>query len=456
DGTGGFADVTASDLPYSGLRFRGSLANSLALSDLDGDGDLDALTRMSLPGQGSQVRLLENDGSGAFTDASKRTLPSELLTNQSSGSLVVLDANGDGFDDFIQHSPPRLFLNDGSGKFDETPTSSLPASQLGDNFVPIGDVDLDGDEDLLQRIASGAVVLRNNGNGVFTPGPGSPDLALGPLLHLVEAIDIDGDRAPDLIFSNLFSRTWVLKNDGTGFFTDESSLRCPDPDFGPHGLKAGDFDGDGDQDLLLATQVASGTRLYFNDGSGVFQDVTAAQLPVAAADPVASIVVGDIDDDGDLDALLSGSRALINDGQGRFASSAPLGVDVVARPLLGAAFGDLDRDGDLDLFAGVGHMMTLRNMTRQVTWRSLPRLGQPLTLDVYGTPGASYTLLARNVSPAASPWRAIQGGMLDADGRATYARRIPADPVLVGMRLRAVALVDGRLTNLEPVTVSGL
>lgn len=120
-----------------------------------------------------------------------------------------------------------------------------------------------------------------------------------------------------------------------------------------------DYDGDGDADLLLLNGAAwdgSSTAtqaLYANDGSGSFEDVTAA----AGLDLVMQamgVAVGDIDADGDPDLYLSGvadERLLRNDG-GRFVDiTEAAGIQRDAeRWATSAAFFDADRDGDLDLF----------------------------------------------------------------------------------------------------------
>jgi hypothetical protein len=132
----------------------------------------------------------------------------------------------------------------------------------------------------------------------------------------------------------------------------------------------GDFDGDGDLDLAMTGLNSSGvptTRIYQNNGGGVF-----AQLPVTLAPVFAGQVTwADYDNDGDLDLLVTGvtsastagvamTRLYQNQGGGTFAQIAHPFPDCY----LGAAsWADYDNDGKIDLVlcgtttgGGLGHL----------------------------------------------------------------------------------------------------
>ncbi len=128
-----------------------------------------------------------------------------------------------------------------------------------------------------------------------------------------------------------------------------------------------DYDNDGDQDLILVNssywpdhdyEQALGnpvTRLYSNDGSGRFSDVT-EQAGLALSSYGMGVAVGDIDNDGWTDVYITtlGQNRLYRNEQGRFVDiTASAGVAGTLHDWsMAALFFDYDNDGDLDLYAG--------------------------------------------------------------------------------------------------------
>lgn len=117
-------------------------------------------------------------------------------------------------------------------------------------------------------------------------------------------------------------------------------------------VAAGDYDNDGDVDLLV-----SGVVLFENDGSGIFTDATAA----AGLGGVGGNggLFADIDNDGDLDvftmvnSLAEYDRIFVNNGDGTFIDVTDTAIAEADRDLLpteGAAFADVNGDGFLDLY----------------------------------------------------------------------------------------------------------
>ena len=140
------------------------------------------------------------------------------------------------------------------------------------------------------------------------------------------------------------------------------------------GVDAGDFDNDGDEDLFTTVLTGEGSTLYVNDGTGLFEDRSAAAGVRAASLPYTGWGAGwlDADNDGrldllsvnglvwqDLDALgpdnpypyQQRNQLLRNAGDGRFEdvtarAGAAFDAAAISR---GAAFGDVDNDGDVDV-----------------------------------------------------------------------------------------------------------
>ena len=176
--------------------------------------------------------------------------------------------------------------------------------------------------------------------------------------------DVDGDGDLDAITAGGASfkdqQTRLYINNGVGLFVDDTTGRIPPDDDVSFAAVLGDLDGDGDLDIMVGN--ARHNRLYLNDSTGTFSDATATHLPVQEHETRA-IALGDVDGDGDLDALLGHcttwsrtpdpqDRLYLNDGNGVFtdvmASQLPADADRTAA----VALGDIDGDGDLDALFG--------------------------------------------------------------------------------------------------------
>ncbi len=372
-------------------------SNAVALGDVDGDGDLDALVGNGSGAAHLVPHLFINQGGAMFTDETLQ-IPG-IFGEFQDVSLVDVDADGDldailaneGFHD------DQLYLNQGNGTFVST-TGQLPGTES--SVVTILDSDGDGDPDVLLD----GTLAENDGNGFFTISAQTM-----PHLLVIEdtaAADIDGDGDQDLLVANDWETTQMLLNDGNGSFLDVSgewpkasrfseAVDAGDVDgdgdidlffgrewganelllndgtgefeFSPNALPHGhertrsvdfaDFDGDGDLDLFFTNGSFSGgypaepDRLYLNNGNGVFLDAT-AQLP-NVVEHSREADLGDIDGDGDIDILVAvydgPERLYLNDGSANFSDHSANFPSPTATSL-DAHLVDIDQDGDLDAY----------------------------------------------------------------------------------------------------------
>ncbi|MGI4871713.1 MAG: FG-GAP-like repeat-containing protein, partial [Janthinobacterium lividum] len=337
----------------------GSNSFSVAVGDVDGDGDLDMLTAN---GGDNTVSVRLNDGAGNFTAPAINPNPAVGFNPK---SIAVGDVDGDGDLDLLTANSGTnivsVRLNDGTGNFTPPATNPSPAVGSGPLSVALGDVDGDGDLDLLTaNYLNNTVSVRlNDGTGNFTPPATNPDPAVGSNPTSVAVGDVDGDGDLDMLTANASDNTVSVRlNDGTGNFTPPATNPNPAVGSSPNSVALADVDGDGDLDLLTANGNfgSSGTvSVRLNDGTGNFTPPATNPNPAVGSYPQ-SLAVGDVDGDGDLD-LLTANRGdntvsvRLNDGTGNFAALAANASPGVGSSPTGVALGDVDGDGDLDLLA---------------------------------------------------------------------------------------------------------
>jgi hypothetical protein len=186
----------------------------------------------------------------------------------------------------------------------------------------------------------------------LNPGPAFSDARNGS----IASGDIDNDGDIDIVISGRDGnqlKTTLYANDGFGNFTIVQGISLVAVEFGDN--EFADVDQDGDLDLLISganTQPVYFTNLYLNDGQGVFtlRQNTPFE-PVSSGD----VEFGDIDNDNDLDLMIVGydiqgngfSKLYQNDGLGNFNELTNSNFEAAKAGSI--AFFDFDGDGDNDL-----------------------------------------------------------------------------------------------------------
>lgn len=326
---------------------------SAATADFDGDSNLDIVT-ISIEA-GSHLRYLKGDGTGAYRDASASRFPSTVSDGH---TLRHGDVDHDGDEDLlvIRGGPSLLLLNDGSGHFIDVSATHLAPDVTTSIDVLLGDVNGDGLTDLIWlKTGTGGQQNRLSigiGFGRFQDATGQlPTIADATLCGSFG--DLDGDSDLDLFIGN-GNRNQLYENDGTGHFTDVTATNLALHLAATWVSRLVDVDGDSDLDLF--TVDSDGPQLYENDGTGVLALVTTTKIPLLSTS-VSSGDLADVDGDGDVDALLGGQGTnpallqpvlLLNDGTGRFlnVTGTPLRDDHHSMGEIQLV--DLDGDADLD------------------------------------------------------------------------------------------------------------
>ena len=280
NGNGTFAaPVTVS---FSGTIFS---ASSVALGDYDGDGDLDAAATVGF-GVGT-VAILTNDGVGNFSASAS------FATNSNSGSSDVeaadIDADGDldllVSKDFFQ-SDIVVLQNNGSGSFSNIGTVTVGGAP---SSVTTGDVNGDGNLDIVAGVAGGISVAAGNGNGTFAAQSSFSGPAFFQAANDVGIADFDNDGDNDIVNIAFSSRLELYVNDGTGTFNSAFEFADPANAFGTD-LAIADFDNDGDPDVAGARgQSSTASSVFLNSGVAV----NAASVTVQLSSPAASTVTVD-------------------------------------------------------------------------------------------------------------------------------------------------------------------
>jgi hypothetical protein len=362
----------------------GTFGMGAAAGDFDNDGRQD----LYVTGYGSNI-LYRNNGDGTFADVTQKA---GVAAPGWSTCAVWFDYDKDGRLDLFVSSfvlynkemscgnnrlgqkyyciprvfkpqPSRLFHNNGNGTFSDVSKESGISDSPGKSFgVTATDVNNDGLTDLF--VANDTMpnfLFINKGNGKFEEAGlasgvaysegGSPRSGMG-----VDATDYDGDGWQDLFVANIDQELFSLyRNQKDLTFIDEPGEIAPATRLlSGWGLKFFDYDNDGDPDLFLANghpddmvetlttrvKYKEPLLMFENTGKG-YRDVSAQSgAAFTKTYPARGLSVGDYDNDGDLDVLISnnGEAPLLlrNDGGNR---NNWLGLQLVSTKSNSAAVG---------------------------------------------------------------------------------------------------------------------
>jgi enediyne biosynthesis protein E4 len=304
-----------------------------AFLDYDNDGWLDVILltgrRFQNTPSGAIIRLYHNNRDGTFTDV---TAKSGLGRSVWAFGITVGDYDNDGFDDvFITcWGQNLLFHNNGDGTFTDVSQSSGIGKYLGKAWgVVATDLNNDGRMDLfVANDTTANFLFMNRGNGKFEEiaalaGVGYSDTGRPRSGMGVDSADLNNDGWMDLFVANIDHEKFSLyQNNRDETFDDQADATAIGPAtrlISGWGLRFFDYDNDGNLDLILAngnpddlieTMLKDVTYrepllLFHNDGT-TLRNVSAESGPIFAKNISArGLAVGDFDNDGAVDVLIS-------------------------------------------------------------------------------------------------------------------------------------------------------
>lgn len=366
--------------------------SAAAWGDCDGDLDLDVLLVGRNTSQYDSSLIYRKLNDGSFTNIYQNLSAGDLLGNHS-GSTIWSDLDGDGDLDVLitGEEGSRLHRNNGDGTFTflsgAVPNWNWSRAATGD-FTGDGRPDIVLLQSFVGTGAGAAGLFVNQGGLTFADQPGAVPPSPNEMALAAADFDLDGDLDLVVAGREVFSGSTCLiyRNDGLGNF---SSVGFGLPGFASGTVAWGDFDNDGDPDLLLGGVGWSAQPLYLFRNDGIEFEDTGLELPTLA-NPVAAW--GDFDNDGWLDFVVAGGSGTTvstllyhNQRNGTFTNVA---ASLPGMTLGSLTWADEDGDGRLDLLingAGdYGQQVVALMRNQAVTANSPP--GAPAGLSAITTP----------------------------------------------------------------------
>ncbi|MBP7652948.1 right-handed parallel beta-helix repeat-containing protein, partial [Candidatus Dependentiae bacterium] len=352
-------------------------ASSVVFGDYDNDGDLD----IALSGSDSGVRISKiyrNDGTGTFTDISAGL----VACDYSSLAWGDYDNDGDldlafsGYDG--TYSRLIIYRNNGNHTFTNINEPMGVNAGLSTSSIQWADFDNDGLLDLAatgyDEIYARFIIFKNNGNSTFTIQTQPMGSTTGVSNSSIQCFDYDNDGDIDIAISGdneLANRFIIYRNNGDNTFTNVHEPMGANEGLVHPCLTSGDYNNDGYIDLVLTGEGSGNVRfiIYMNiNGTGTFSNFT-EPMGVNLGVTFASVKTGDYDNDGDLDIMVTGNDTFTilakiykNNGSGIFTDA---GAGITGIEYGASDIGDYDNDGDLDfLVTGLSGGISVSNLYR--------------------------------------------------------------------------------------------
>jgi tetratricopeptide (TPR) repeat protein len=343
------------------------LVCNIAIGDYDGDDDSDIfICSWDIDGEEQGNTLMRNDR-GHYTNV---TAESGLNYFGKSLSASFADYDNDGkLDLFVCNDGPNLlYRNMGEGKFTNVSEKIILPESATTRSALFADFDHEGDLDIYLTNSTVNNLLRNNFDGTFTELATKVGLDGGAVSSKDAAIgDFDEDGDIDLLLVNDKTSNILYTNLRQGYFEDITSESNLVTGGGSGAVAVGDYNNDGFSDLFITGISGGNFSLYLNKQDGTFKEDSQSIQNFQELEKINGLDADflDFNNDGYLDLLVVGfspedsinKRGVFlfkNDGSGKFEDVS----SILPSSLLsgrGSVIGDYDADGDVDIFiSGLG------------------------------------------------------------------------------------------------------
>ena len=345
-----FGLVTGIGVPGGGNNW------GISWADYDQDGDPDLF--ITNYDDDKPNELFKNNGDGTFTAETNGPIVTDI-GNSVGSSWGDYDNDGD-LDLYVTNTigiANFLYRNNGDGTFQRIQDDPIVSSYGYSHGVSWGDYDNDGYLDLFITDFFSTKfnhLYHNNQDGTFSEITTSPVVLDARSSVSGSWSDYDNDGDLDLFVANTNNENNLLyRNNGGGDFVKITSGAIVNDGGKSVGGSWGDIDNDGDFDLFVANSGGQNNFLYKNNGDGTFTKVASGILVNHSGNSHGSSF-GDFDNDGDLDLVVTNDADednfyYVNNGDGTF-EAAHNDFSSDGGQSFGVASADFDLDGDLDLY----------------------------------------------------------------------------------------------------------